>query len=100
MSVWFVSRHLGAVVWAKNNQLKVDFWVKHLSIEDISNDDVVIGILPVNIAAEVCARGARYFNLSINLPYNLRGKELSEDDLVLAGAKLEEFIVLQKRRNE
>ena len=26
MTVWFVSRHPGAIAWAKNQKLKVDRW--------------------------------------------------------------------------
>lgn len=51
----------------------------------------VIGSLPVNLAAVVCQRGGRYLNLSVALPAELRGKELSADQLDQHGARLEEF---------
>lgn len=96
MSIWFVSRHPGAVSWAKNKNIKVDHWVAHFSAEDIVAGDTVIGILPVNLAAAVCACGARYLNLSLDLPYTLRGKELNEAGLIKAGAKLEEFMIIAR----
>lgn len=96
MSTWFVSRHPGAIAWAKSQNIRVDYWVAHLSLNDIAAGDVVIGVLPVNLAAEVCACGARYLNLSLNLPYTMRGKELDELDLILTGAKIEEFFIIAK----
>ncbi len=93
MSIWFVSRHPGAVEWAKLQGLHVDRWVAHLSVNEIAAGDKVIGILPVNIAAQVCACGASYVNLSLDLPLEWRGRELSVEELILAGAKLEEFVV-------
>lgn len=96
MSIWFVSRHPGAVTWAKNQNIKVDYWVEHFSAEDIASGDTVIGVLPVNLAAAVCACGARYLNLSLDLPYTLRGKELNEFELLAVGARLEEFTIIAK----
>jgi CRISPR-associated protein Csx16 len=93
MSVWFVSRHPGAVEWAKAQGISVDHWVPHLSVEDVNSRDEVIGTIPVNMAGEVCAKGARYFNLSLKLPQAWRGKELGVDELTRAGARLEEYIV-------
>ena len=93
MGIWFVSRHNGAVAWAKKQGIQVDHWISHFDAEKIAAGDTVIGILPVNLAEIVCSRGARYFHLSLNLPKSMRNKELSEAELVEFGAKLEEFIV-------
>jgi len=93
MSIWFVSRHPGAVEWAKSQEIDVDYWVPHLSVDDIAPRDTVIGTLPVNMAAGVCAIGARYINLSLDLPHAWRGRELSAVQLIAAGARLEEFVV-------
>ncbi len=100
MSIWFVSRHTGAVEWAKAQGIVVDHWVPHLSINEISSGDTVIGTLPVNMVAEVCAVGARYMNLSLDLPHSWRGKELSATELVAVGARLEEFVVQSKSMGE
>jgi CRISPR-associated protein Csx16 len=59
----------------------------------VQGGDTVIGSLPVNLAAVVCRRGGRYLNLSVTLPAELRGKELSADQLDQLGARLEEFRV-------
>lgn len=102
MSIWFVTRHSGAVDWVKSQGVAVDHWGAHLAVDEVSSGDVVIGILPVNLAAAVCAKGARYFNLSLDLPFELRGRELSAAELVAAGARLEEYSVslMEKKHDE
>jgi CRISPR-associated protein Csx16 len=54
MAIIFVTRHLGALDWA---------------------------------------RGARYLNLSLDLPANLRGRELDAPTLAGLNARLEEYVV-------
>lgn len=91
MSVWFVSRHPGAVEWARMQGIAVEHWITHLDVGEITACDTVIGTLPVQLAAQVCARGAHYLNLSLNLPFEWRGRELSAAELLAANALLEEF---------
>ena len=88
---WFVSRHPGAIEWAKGQNLAVDRWVAHLDPTDIYAGDTVIGSLPVNLAAAVCKRAARYLHLAIVVPAALRGQELSTADLQSLHAELKEF---------
>ena len=91
--ILFITRHPGAVEWAARQDLHIDRYLGHLDSAAIQPGDVVIGTLPVNLAAEICARGARFFNLSLDLPPYARGRELSADDLEQYGAHLEEYIV-------
>lgn len=93
MTTWFVTRHPGAVEWARRQGLHIDRQVAHLDPANIARGDTVIGILPVNLAARVCERGARYFNLSLDLPADARGRELSADELERYCARLEAFEV-------
>jgi len=65
----------------------------HLDPDDVQSGDTVIGSLPVHLAAAVCEHGARYINLSLDLPQSLRGKELSLDDMMRCHARLEAFQV-------
>ena len=51
------------------------------------------GSLPVNLAAQVCAAGATYWHLSLEVPVELRGLELSADDLQRLAARIERFEV-------
>ena len=89
----FVTRHAGAREWAERQGIIVDEMVEHLDPETINPGDLVIGTLPVHLVAEICRRGGRYKHLSMNIPPEHRGRELSADDMEKFGARLEEFIV-------
>ena len=86
MTCYFVSRHPGAVQWAALQDLQVDAWVPHLDPAEVQPGDTVIGSLPVNLAAQVCQRGAAYWHLSLALTADLRGRELTSDELQRLGA--------------
>lgn len=90
---WFVSRHPGAIAWAKRQSLVIDRWVEHLDPAEVNAGDIVIGTLPVNLAAGVCKLGARYFHLSLKVPAEWRGRELSSDDLQHLAARLVPYCV-------
>jgi CRISPR-associated protein Csx16 len=91
---FFLSRHPGAVDWARRQGLAVDHWLAHLDVAQVQPGDTVIGTLPIHLAAQVCARGGRYLHLSLDMPAELRGRELSADELERAGARLEGYSVL------
>ncbi len=91
MTAWFVSRHPGAIEWAARQGLAVDQFVRHLDPAQVDRTDTVMGSLPVHLAAAVCERGARYLHLSVELPEQLRGQELSTDQLEQLGARLTEY---------
>lgn len=92
MPAYFVSRHQGAVDWAARRGIAAR-QVEHLDAEMIKPGDTVIGTLPVHLAAEICARGARYLHLSMDLPQTGRRPNLSADEMDGFGARLEEFEV-------
>jgi len=94
---YFVSRHAGAVTWAKRQGITVDALVPHFdqqTMEQLQAGDTVIGTLPVHLAAQVCQRGAHYVHLSLQLPAELRGKELTAEDMERCQARLEGFRVV------
>ena len=93
MTIWFVTRHKGAVEWAKQEGIEVDRCVEHFDVNDVKKGDHVIGTLPVNLVFEVNKRGGRYFHLSINIPPEARGKELTANDMRLYGSQLQEYNV-------
>ena len=93
MTVYFVSRHPGAVSWANSHGLEIDVWVRHLAVEQVRPGDTVAGTLPIQLAAAVCDRNAHYLHLVVDLPEHWRGRELTEADLNLIGARLEPFDV-------
>ncbi len=96
MTIWFVSRHAGALEWARRHDIGFDRHAAHLNLENVVTNDTVIGSLPVNSAARVCEIGAQFFNLSLDLPADARGRELSADDLERYGARIERFDVRRK----
>lgn len=91
---YFVSRHAGAIAWARQYPwaARAEF-VTHLDPRIVAPGDVVIGTLPVHLAAQICARGARYLHLSLDLEAAQRGSELSADELDAAGARLTPYTV-------
>jgi CRISPR-associated protein Csx16 len=95
MTIYFVSRHPGARTWAAHMGIVVDEVVSHIDPEIIEPGDTVIGSLPVNLAAVVCARGGRYLHLSLDLPATLRGQELTAEQMRDCGARVEEYRVIR-----
>lgn len=91
MTTYFITRHPGAKQWAREEGFVIDRLVAHLEPEEIRPGDTVLGTLPVNLAARICEQGARYYHLSLELPLEQRGKELSVEDMRRFGARLEEY---------
>ncbi len=88
MTTWFISRHLGALEWAARRPIAIDRFAPHLDIGAVEPGDTVIGTLPPDLAAAVCASGAKYLHLSVTLPIAARGRELSADEMEHHGARL------------
>jgi CRISPR-associated protein Csx16 len=106
---WLITRHPGAIAWAGSCGVKFDRVCAHLEdVRQIAPGDQVFGSLPVSLAADICARGARYFHLSLKVPHHLRGTELSAADMQQLEADFCEFIItkpekepnLQKRHSD
>jgi len=68
MPTYFITRHLGAIAWAKEQGISVDRQIAHLDIDLVQPGDTIIGSLPVNLAAKVCNKSAVYLHLSLNVP--------------------------------
>jgi CRISPR-associated protein Csx16 len=98
MTTYFISRHPGAIAWAQRQGVAVDTFVSHCDPTHIQRGDTVIGSLPLNLAAQVCARGAHYLHLSLELPETLRGQELTADAMEQLGARLEGFVIRRSPR--
>ena len=93
MTTFFVTRHPGAIQWATRQGLSDVHQVTHMiDLEEmVENGDLVIGTLPIKLVAEVNRLGGVYQHLSMNLPAEARGKELTADDMDQYGARLETF---------
>ncbi|MCX8521409.1 MAG: CRISPR-associated protein Csx16 [Rhodoferax sp.] len=97
MTTWFVTRHPGALAWASRHGITAEHFVEHLSLAEITSQigpgDTVRGILPVNLAAAVCQQGARYQHLTVELPAQMRGKEIDVNQLDALQARLQIYHV-------
>lgn len=99
MTTIFITRHQGAIQWAKEQGVEVDRLLTHLEADEISQltkNDTVLGILPVNLACEVCKQGARYYHLALDLPPNARGVELTAEEMTTYGAKLIQYHIEER----
>lgn len=94
MTIYFITRHSGALQWAAQTGLDYDVHLPHLlSMAQLSKDDVVIGTLPINMVYQLNQKGVRYIHLSLEIPPALRGVELDAEQLKACKATLEEFRV-------
>lgn len=92
MTAYFVSRHAGAVEWARQRGIEA-IATDHLDLERVAPGDLVIGTLPIHLAAAVQAKGARFLFLELNLPHEARGHELDANAMERFGARLVEYRV-------
>lgn len=94
MTTYFITRHAGALAWAKQQNLSFDIHLEHLlNLEQLQAGDVIIGTLPINLVYQLNLKHVRYTHLSLNIPSHLRGIELSTTQLDECQATLEEFFV-------
>lgn len=93
MTTYFVTRHNGAKDWAIEEGFSDAVAVSHFDVEVVHPGDKVLGTLPVPLAAIVVARGGEYHHLTLDLPADARGKELTAADMRAYGARLEQFII-------
>jgi CRISPR-associated protein Csx16 len=94
MSAFFVTRHKGAIEWARRQGITAAH-VAHLELSLLQPGDDVLGTLPVSIAADLNAMGVRYHHLDLRMPESARGGELTADDMERCGARLTEYRVVQ-----
>ena len=94
MTVYFITRHPGALQWAAAQGINFDIHLEHLHpIQQVQAGDVVIGTLPINMVYQLNQRQVRYIHLSLQIPPQLRGIELNVAQLQQCQATLEEFHV-------
>ena len=90
---FFVTRHAGAIAWALSQGFAHAEMTPHFDPEMVEREDIVLGTLPVHLIAEVNLRGGVYHHLILDLPAEARGKELTAEDMVAYGARLQRFDV-------
>jgi CRISPR-associated protein Csx16 len=91
---YFVTRHRGAITWAAEGGIRASkIEMEHFDVGTIGVGDVVMGTLPVHLAAAVCERGGQYWHLAMEIPPEARGRELTAEDMRHYGARLEAFLI-------
>lgn len=96
MTIFFVTRHLGALAWAKKQGINYDVNLEHMgTIDHLKPNDIVIGTLPIHLVYALNQKKVRYVHLSLQIPAHLRGQELTVEQLDECQASLQEFHVLQ-----
>lgn len=94
MTTWFISRHEGAILWMKEQEgWNVDRWEAHLDVSEVHEGDVVVGTLPLHLAAEVCQKGAYFYFLILPQQEFNRGCEYSATQMNAAGCRLQQYDV-------
>ena len=97
--IWIVTRHTGAYQWVKEetelgqNTFENFTKVKTFDPTVIQDGDTVVGILPMHLACSVCSAGGRYFAITMDVPKNKRGSDLTVGQMKKFGAKLIEYRV-------
>lgn len=93
MTRYLVSRHPGVREWLRRQGIRCDCHLDHLVKQSLRPGDQVIGTLPLQLASWVCEQGAEYWHLSLQVPLEWRGQELSADQMEACQARLEPFLV-------
>ena len=90
--IFVVTRHPGAIEWLARQGYDATP-IAHLDPADLRPRDTVVGAVPAHVAAEVCARGARYMHLAMDVPPDRRGDDLTAAEMDAFGARLTELVV-------
>ena len=96
MAKILITRHAGAVEFCKHKGIRVEMHDTHLNKEiqqALKAGDCVIGTLPINLVADLTARGIKYMHFSLEVPAELRGQELTLQQMIDCNATIEEFAV-------
>ena len=102
--IYVITRHDGAVQWlveegfVRRDEVQVIDHMTPALMEQLGDGDILIGVLPLDLAAQACERGARVVVIALpKLTREMRGRELTADDMRAAGAQLREY---QVRRSQ
>jgi CRISPR-associated protein Csx16 len=93
MTTYFITRHSGAIEWAKQQNLSVDIFLEHITSELFQQGDCVIGTLPINLIYELQNKGVTVLSLILDLPRELRGQELTLQQLISCKTRVVNYLV-------
>lgn len=94
MTTYIVSRHDATTQWILNNLphgTTTAVHMKHFELQQVQKGDIVIGVLPIHIIAQITAIGAIFYSFEINTPFHLRGVELTLQQVENLSPKLVQY---------
>jgi CRISPR-associated protein Csx16 len=83
-----VTRHPGATDWIQRQLGDPVQVVAHLAENEVEAGTRYYGVFPLNLAAAICRSGAECWAISMQMPPELRGQELSAAQLDMLEARL------------
>ena len=95
---YLISRHAGAINWLEARGFENPILLNHATqnfIDSLTESDMVFGTLPIHLAEAVCHQGARFFNLTLDVPAEYRGKELTCELMEEFDARLTEYRIYE-----
>lgn len=94
MKTIIVTRHAGAADWLREHHPEFGNCevLAHASPEDLKGNKV-IGVLPIHLAA-LCGE---YWHLTMSLPPEARGKELTAEDMEQYGCSIQRYRVEESK---
>ena len=94
MTTFFVTRHSAVIDWAEQEGfLSNAHIVSQLDIDHVQAGDVVIGALPIQMAVQVCERGAQYRHIHLDTRSRLEGREITVAALRARNIRLENLSI-------
>jgi len=88
-----VSRHPGAKQWLSQQGIAADHNQRHLNPDDLDHNDIVIGTLPMHLAATLDERGIAFFNLVLDVTADMRGRELDLSEILQCNPRIRRYRV-------
>lgn len=106
MTTYLVTRHPATRLWAQtlSQQGRLPFVIdqatEHLDVDALAAGDVVVGTLPMHIAAQLHGRKIAFWSLDLDVPMAERGMELDIEHLARVGARFTRYEVRDKGRHD
>lgn len=99
--IYIVTRHDAAAKWIAQQLGKKCGRIVHCQhmgaeqTELLTEQDSVLGILPLNIAGMVCMRGAEFYSLQMRVPESWRGKEMTLEEMKRCDPRLVRYFIAE-----
>ena len=96
MTTFIITKHVGAVQWAKNKGIEHDIYLEDLNlIHELKAGDVVVGTLPIHVVYELNQRDINYLHIALDIPAELNDQALDAAQLEACNARIESYYLLR-----